>query len=286
MACTISSNPTGYLQYEKILHTDKEPEKNYNLFIPVQTTSVETSKKKSKDFEKVIKSLKIVGETIIFNKETKTEHPVKILKEKGLYDLKIYHIVSETKEGFIELGFMKLDMLSIKGDFVGSTFHPFVRQGENVNQYHVKNENYKETISKAFIQDMIAWQNKSYKGIGTALMQIAIEKSFKYGFEGRLMLDAARNSHGFHYLMGLRTFPLYFSERDEIIKDELEKAKKENREPITSILGSFYMYLPIETIETKWKKQIQEKPLLFKTRLNTKEEKPDLEETKKTTENL
>lgn len=115
--------------------------------------------------------------------------------------------------------------------------------------------------------------DKSFKGIGTVLFQVAMEYSFERKCEGRIQLTAVENSHGFHYLQGMRTMgrstPDECHKVDTQISEELEKVKKakEKGENLTADTESLYvveMYMSEEGIEM-WKKKIAENPILFAT---------------------
>ena len=51
-----------------------------------------------------------------------------------------------------------------------------------------------------FVSDMLSAENKTYKGLGTKLHQLAVEKSFKDGFGGNVTLHACDpGAKLFHY---------------------------------------------------------------------------------------
>lgn len=84
--------------------------------------------------------------------------------------------------------------------------------------------------------------------LGSAFIQIAIEYSFKVGYEGRVNLNSTRQS-------GLFYFKLGFAPEEQNIFPELQEQKN---------VDGGDMYLPPESIEI-WKKKIENNPLLPST---------------------
>lgn len=75
---------------------------------------------------------------------------------------------------------------------------------------------------------------EKYKGVGTALMQAAVEWGVAHGCEGRAALLAINNSHGFYYKLGMRAHYNHIPTHDAAIANELEQAQRENRKPDTA----------------------------------------------------
>jgi hypothetical protein len=125
-----------------------------------------------------------------------------------------------------------------------------------------------ERLSKIYMETIDSLSNDKYKGIGTVLYQASIEYSIRKGCEGRLQLDAAWNSPGFHYKQGMRAEHTAIAVRynldyNQLIAEELSKAKAEGREPNTNGLNG-EMYMPEEGIRM-WKKKIADHPILFQS---------------------
>ncbi len=123
------------------------------------------------------------------------------------------------------------------------------------------NENAVAKANRIFVDTINATHKSQYKGIGTVLMQAAMEYGLRKNCEGRIQLDAVGSSHGFYYKLGLRST---FEYHNEAIADELMKATKENRAPNTLHLRSFWMHLPSTEIP-QWLSKIEEHPILYKT---------------------
>lgn len=62
----------------------------------------------------------------------------------------------------------------------------------------------KEHPPHVYIVDMNNLSPKLYQHVGRALHEAAFRLSVKSGFEGRVRLEAVRNTHYFHYLCGFR----------------------------------------------------------------------------------
>jgi hypothetical protein len=89
------------------------------------------------------------------------------------------------------------------------------------------------------------------KGVGSTLVQLAYERSKELGLDGKVSLDAAWKSHGFYWKQGFKPFQdERGKQKEEQIEHVLAKAKAENKEPDTSSLGSFIMYLSPEGMES------------------------------------
>ncbi len=108
-----------------------------------------------------------------------------------------------------------------------------------------------------YVEDMYS-STDGYVGVGNALHEIAVTVSKNAGYGGRVLLDAEKSSHIFHYKFGFRSMGdrCYFL--DESIENEIEKAERKIRKGIissmkdhdTSHLGPISMYLPEEIIRT------------------------------------
>ncbi len=96
-----------------------------------------------------------------------------------------------------------------------------------------------------------------YRGIGSALMQAAMEYSYFRGCEGRILLDAAWSSHGFYYKLGMRTSSCD-PDIDKAIEERIESGA-------TDDFGSHYMYLQRAARE-EWKTKILKEPIFQETK--------------------
>jgi len=99
-------------------------------------------------------------------------------------------------------------------------------------------------------------------GIGTCLIQRAIEESFKRGYEGRVGVSAFFNSHGFYYKLGFRSQePLI----NEAVVEALQRSKVIGKPSDTLCLGEVDMFLPREAID-QWKQKIMGAPIVPEVR--------------------
>jgi hypothetical protein len=207
---------------------------------------------------------KVVGKTSVIDKLDQMPHDVTITERAhGEHnDQVIFYAYIDESGKSKEVGSMALEWLRIKengkygsknrGSIDYDCIHP--------NQYYGGRKTLGgENLSKVYINEMYSTSKQKYSGVGTALFQIAIEHAYRLGCEGRLELDAAWNSHGFHYKQGMRCS---YSKNDQKIVEELTDAKAAERESNTKELGSISMYMPQDGIQM-WKKKIMEHPILF-----------------------
>jgi hypothetical protein len=204
---------------------------------------------------------KIVGKATVLGKLDQIPHDVTITQDTGWYDDEpIFYAYTDENSKTKKIGYMQLVWFRQKEDGkYGSKNYGQLPDSFDPNIYYgsVRLEEGKN-LSKICIKDMRSLYKDKYQGVGTVLYQVAIEHGRKFGCEGRLILEAAWNSHGFHYKLGSRS---RYPKQNEKIAEELDKAKAEGREPNTKELGSIWMYMPQEAIQT-WKKKIEEHPIL------------------------
>lgn len=206
---------------------------------------------------------KLVGTAKAIGKLDKRVYEVAITREKLSSDAFSFHayIDCEDKEvGFLSFGVKEHSQLS--NDALTRRQH----YGTHLNGKEIVPNG--ENLSKIYIGLLVSNLNDKYKGIGTILMQAAIEDSLRKGCGGRIQLFASWNSPGFYYKLGLRAELVklrgeFLIDKNIFIKEELEQAAAENREPNTSGYNE-EMYLPQEAIEM-WKQKILDQPILTKT---------------------
>lgn len=239
-------NEYGKVKPKQIKLIDKTDENKNSL----KAKAAETEKKVEK----------VVGKATVFGKLDQAPHDITITEtyldydDQALFTAYIEKNGKKTKVGDISVVWLRLKEDGKYGskNFIDCT------DGFGLNQYYWKHGEEKNK-SKILIPLMKSNAKENYRGIGTALFQVAIEHGYRLGCEGRTVLDAAWNSHGFHYKQGMRSWP----EMNQKIVEELEKAKAENREPDTRKLTSVPMHMPQEGMQM-WKKKIAEHPILFK----------------------
>ncbi len=105
-----------------------------------------------------------------------------------------------------------------------------------------------------YVENMESFYD-NYLGAGSLLHEIAVVISKNAGFEGRVILDAEKSSHIFHYKFGFRALGEKPWLLDEAIEREIGRAERKiqrgiiqsTKEHDTEHLGSIPMYLPEET---------------------------------------
>jgi len=104
-------------------------------------------------------------------------------------------------------------------------------------QINPKYANIKNGKDYVFIENMYS---ESFKGGGTLLHQAIAKRSKDLGYKGRVMLDAAWNSHLFHYKSGFR--PANKSQLEEL-EELAQRAAEKGKRIRTDYLGSMTLFL-------------------------------------------
>ncbi len=94
-----------------------------------------------------------------------------------------------------------------------------------------------------YIRRMDNFKQGKYKDVGRILHKSMFEKSKKLGFNGRVALSAAPNSHCFHTKCGFVPTPAY-ADCKKVIEEALQDGKGKDIKPSTEQLGIVEMYLP------------------------------------------
>lgn len=96
--------------------------------------------------------------------------------------------------------------------------------------------------------------NSDYAHVGNALHEATFKASLRLGAKGRVLLDAVRDTHYFHYKNGFRSEEIsVYSEVDYYLR--LAKALKEAKgNRIQANLNSKYLYLPSQYRQANLKK--------------------------------
>lgn len=130
---------------------------------------------------------------------------------------------------------------------------------KNANPIFLRYEK-KLKVSQIFVDLIESPHNDAYKGVGTALMQAAMEYGHSKRCKGRVALAACWSSHVFYYKLGMRA---KFSEQDKRIA---ELATQPNK-PDSSGLLSAHMYMPKQG-RLEWKRKIEAHPIFQKVKLS------------------
>lgn len=203
--------------------------------------------------------MSIVGSSAVFNINTNDFSPISIKKSCGSSGQEFFEAYIENEKiGMMEVTWLRVLPNQKYGSELfseGIEFGPLAGYGF---------EKTASKLNKVFIRNMQSHKNQEYRGVGNALMQVAIEFGLQKNCDGRVIIDASWNSHGFWYKQGMRS--VKNKTIDETIAKELEAAKIEDRAPNTEDLGSVYMYLPSEKIAA-WIEKIKKDPILFNTQL-------------------
>jgi hypothetical protein len=111
------------------------------------------------------------------------------------------------------------------------------------------------------VLNLDSWNRHEYRGVGTLLMQAAIEWSYIHGAEGRVGLHSTGEALGFYHKLGFQN-----GFRDTAmeckIENEIAQARAQQRAPKDLLDGdALLMYLPSHGIE-RWRQVILQKPVL------------------------
>lgn len=135
--------------------------------------------------------------------------------------------------------------LEVDGKPCGYTKIAVVEPGSEVYQFNP---------AKNYVNDgavCVELMESHIPGGGTRLHQAAVLRSQELGYGGRVVLDAAWNSHGFHYKSGFRpvsTGNMSAAEYSSLILQAIEQAKATGTAVNTTDLGGVWMTLPEENI--------------------------------------
>lgn len=123
----------------------------------------------------------------------------------------------------------------------------------------------KRKITKIVVGSLVADKNDTYRGIGTRLMQVAMEYSYLKGCHGEIKLQNAlllehkfNPPHIFYYKIGLRSLK---DQENQLIESEIENLK--NQRPCGRLPGMDLYLPPIE--KARWQSIIRTNPVLLKT---------------------
>lgn len=207
---------------------------------------------------------KIVGEAIIIKVIDQSQQNITITKVKQNYGL-LFTAYLQSPNSAVELGYAYIHHLRVMEHGRYGSENLSISSSDEIHHFcRYGNETEAAKADRIFVNLIKTKKNITmYKGIGTSLIQTAIEYGLRKKCEGRLQLIACWSSHCFHYKMGLRS---RFKEDNQAITEKLEGAQQMVTKPDTHDLGPIVMYLPSAEIP-KWLKKIKENPILYKTKL-------------------
>ena len=111
-----------------------------------------------------------------------------------------------------------------------------------------------------FVSNMLSADRKNYKGLGTKLHQLAVEKSFEDGYGGKVTLDAADpGAKLFHYKSGFRKEGAGSEEFSQQMEDVIS-GKKDLSSIERSVVS---MYLPQNQIQRIVDTEIKKSPIIL-----------------------
>lgn len=189
-----------------------------------------------------------VGTAIVTAKiaPQKKEVQIWITMSEGKYGMKVFKAQNESHE---TLGTMVIDWYRTlpNGNF-GSDNNPGVDSWYS-DRYYLKGRD-KQRLNTILIES-INTSFGTHKGVGTALIQAAMEYGFSKGCEGRLVTNAVRNAPPFYYKLGMRCLKA----------NDNTKIKRDIKKPrALTDLSSFYMWMTPLKIE-EMKERIRNKPI-------------------------
>lgn len=142
------------------------------------------------------------GVATIHSKEDKSSHTLHIVEEDEESGVRTFSAYTPMKDGYAWMGELKITWLRTLPDGKFGSKKDAPIYGARTRYGFAEKTH---TLSKVYIELLQSFENETYKGVGTALMQVAVETSFHLGCQGRLILDATFNSHPFWYKMGMRS---------------------------------------------------------------------------------
>lgn len=187
----------------------------------------------------------IVGHAKVRDLTTNEDLPVSIVSRVMSYGIEKFEarLIDKNGEttkkilGFVKLGICRLDPKS------NTNYFP---DGSSIIDHTLSWTVYAPygPADKVYIEYIGSSANTSYKGIGTILMQAAMERGYQFNCKGRIVLDACWNSHGFYNKLGM------VNRKGEPVKIE---NKRDN--------GSHVMHMAEKGIKA-WADRIEASPIL------------------------
>lgn len=191
----------------------------------------------------------VVGRTTVLRKADDTKVEIVFQQATARNGAALFEAYLPQDEN--RIGFITIDWLRVENGKCKS----FICKAENDSSEYPGVEG---KINRICILNMMA-DREEYKGLGTALMQVAMEYGIEKGCEGRAQLDAVRDSHVFHYKMGFRS---QLPTQNVKIEAKIKKYEGVNLKDIPyEQLESMLMHLPEEG-RLKWLAKIKESPIL------------------------
>lgn len=176
-----------------------------------------------------------IGKSNVIKKITKMPTDIIFTEDNGLY----YAYIDYIKVGQIGLSPVHQNGMPIKGYVAG--LYP-VYQGDSLYAY-----------------GMESFDNSIYTGVGTKLHQLAVEKSIKQRFEGKVTLKTFNpGAKLFHYKSGFRKV----GDDSEEFSKQMEKVIKREKSLLDIDNEAINMYLPDEQIQKIIENQIAKMPIL------------------------
>lgn len=235
----------GYVGY-KWATAEKlgNPNAVQTIYTPPRPTQADKEKLQShaEKIEKLKKDPRIMG--IAFAAD-KNENVVPLYIRYIRCDSYTVYFSAHAIEDDVELGF--------------AITHPFISSNNYMSGYWlagVPSEctgygSNSENVSKVLLQQV--QNNSSYKNIGVILNK-AIHQKFASECEGRILIQAVRITHPYHYKLGFRSLD---SEQNRVY------ARYANNHQIPKKdLGSVYMHLPDQARQL-WLKEVKDHPITF-----------------------
>ncbi len=195
------------------------------------------------------------GTAIVHASQEQNEMQIEIRISEGTYGRKLFQAFNKNGQ---RIGHMGIDWLrTLDNGIYGSKNHTFGLEpyySDGFYQNNTTNERfnviYIETIKTSF---------SDYKGVGTALIQAAMEYSYLKGCEGRLVTNTVNDAAPFYFKLGMRCQDAY---RNNYIKTYITTAAEKGRTGHN--FGSHYMSMtPVNIMQ--WKEKIREHPVFAAT---------------------
>lgn len=193
------------------------------------------------------------GKATVTSMQDRTNSVSLILKREfneGL--LTTYKTYTYVEGVYTLVGAIAIEFFSINehGNYEGEKTRK-ISESSQLMRYGLDETAYK--ANKIFVEDLFSSHRQHLHGVGTALMQAAIEYSYSKGCDGRILLEASPAAHVFYFKLGMRTLDPAL---DALIEQEWNEPSKP-RELI-------YMYMPAAA-RLMWKERIKLNPIFSET---------------------
>ncbi len=196
----------------------------------------------------------IMGMTCVPRREGEELVPVYIEKAQGTgEEAYIHKLLAKKITDDSLIGFAQLNLLTEKNIELMDLWGPEPVEWRGYGPSEATDGPF---VNKVLLDQVTNKQPNKYKNVGMILLK-AIIQNYYDDFQGRVLLQAVRNTHPYHYKLGFRVS----QQNQEYLNAKFAKLAQSST-PVDQNLGSVYMHLPEQAINL-WRREIEQDPIRF-----------------------